>query len=41
MGKKPSPSRIKFRAQRKAKRQADPIVQAKAAQWRESRKEEN
>ena len=33
MSNKPSPSRIKFKADRKAKRLLDPIVQEKARRW--------
>lgn len=39
MSRKPSPSRIKFKADRKAKRLLDPIVQAKAARWAQLREE--
>ncbi len=39
MSKKASPSRIKFKAERAAKRAVDPVVQAKAAQWGKLRKE--
>lgn len=34
MSKKPSPSRIKFKAERAARRAADPVVQAKARAWK-------
>lgn len=33
MSKKPSPSRIKFKAERKERRAKDPVVQAKALEW--------
>ena len=39
MSKKPSPSRLRMRAERQAKRKLDPIVQAKARIWAEQRKE--
>ena len=38
MSKKPSPSRIKFKAERKNRRANDPNIQAKAARWAEQRK---
>ena len=33
MSRKPSPSRIKFKAERAARREKDPVVIAKAVQW--------
>ena len=33
MSRKPSPSRIKFKAERKAKRLLDPVIQDKARMW--------
>jgi len=41
MSKKPSPSRIKFKAERKNRRANDPNIQAKARLWAEQRKVTN
>lgn len=41
MGNKLSPSRIKFKAERKARREKDPVVQEKARKWAELRGKQN
>jgi hypothetical protein len=40
MSRKPSPSKLRLRAERRAKRLLDPIVQAKALEWAKRRESE-